>query len=190
MRWNTLALLVMGVLLVGAALVQTRPLAANGPTLRLIAPNGALSGSQPFDVQVQAEGVTDLAAFEFDVVYDANVISLTDITVNSFLGASSGCNADAQRCAAPLGPLAVSNGRKSVGGYTYGTGAGASGTGIVATLRFAPVASGTTSISLANPLVTNTQATPSTPTTQGDTVTIGQAAYRLYLPLLGRSSSN
>ena len=81
---------------------------------------------------------------------------------------------------APLRQIAVT----SVGAYSYGTGAGASGNVVVAVLHLRPTgAVGTTELQLANPLLTDVAANPLTPMTQGATLVLPT---RQFLPSIRR----
>ncbi len=84
-----------------------------------------------FDVEIIAENVTDLAAFEFDILYDpgvVNVINADDVKLGSFLGSTG-------RTAMATGPDIV-DGKLSYGAFTLGSTPGASGNGILATVTF------------------------------------------------------
>jgi len=186
MRQKVLALSLIALVLAGGFVLSARPTAAQGTTLRVVVPGGTVSGAQGFDVQVRVEGATNLGAFEFDVVYDPQVISLERFTPSRLLGTPANCDPNATRCVLSLGPLSPGNGRKSVGAYTYGTGAGPTGNGTLVTLRFTPIKPGSSQIQLEKALVTDTDANPTVPTTVGGSVTVGSASYHFWLPVLRR----
>ena len=74
----------------------------------------------------------------------------------------------------------------SVGGYTYGTGSGPSGNAVVATIRLATLGKiGALTVQPVNALLSNTAGSPTTPSTQGATITL-VAGQKLYLPLIRR----
>ncbi|HBY99091.1 MAG: cohesin domain-containing protein [Ardenticatenaceae bacterium] len=184
MRKNALVLTLFVLVLAGGLVLGAHPTAAEGTTLRLIAPGGTISGAGAFNVQVRVEGATNLGAYEFDVVYNPQVVALENAVPSNFLGATVNCNPNVARCVLTLGPLAPADGRKSVGAYTYGTGSGPSGNGTLVTLRFSPVSPGSSQIQLDKALITDTAANPTIPATEGTAVTVGSASYHFWLPVL------
>jgi hypothetical protein len=86
--------------------------------------------------------VSDLAAFQFDVLYDPAVVYVSDVTLGWFLGSGG-------RNTAALGPQIDNvNGRATFGGISYNTAPGAEGSGTLATLTFTPQTTGTTDLTL------------------------------------------
>jgi hypothetical protein len=142
------------------------------PTLALIGPSTPQPPTGVIDIQVSIAGAVNLAAFEFDLEYDRSLIQVTGIIPQPFLGATASCNPSAARCAVALGPLDRNN-TTSVGAYSYGTGSGATGAGVVAILRLQPTgASGTVSLRLSNALIADVAAMPVTPATQDATIVL------------------
>jgi len=117
--------------------VGPRPLLFS-PTPRLL---GADEGATTVDVIVQ--DVSDLAAFQFDVIYNPAVVQVSDVTLGWFLGSSG-------RTATALGPqIDNTAGRVTFGGISYGAAPGAEGSGTLATLTFTPQTTGTTNLTFA-----------------------------------------
>ena len=165
-----------------SGLVASSMLAAT-PTLTLVAPPNPQVVNQTIDVQVRVSGATGLAAFEFDLLYDRSLVQVTGITASTALGATASCNPGATRCAVALGPLDQTS-MTSVGTYSYGTGAGASGTLVLAVLHLQPTgAVGTTVLQMVNPLLTDVAANPLTPTTQNATLVLSRKSF---LPIIKR----
>ena len=90
--------------------------------------------SGPFTVDVVVDDVDDLGGFEFTMVYSPTVVQVDDVVLGPFL-ASTG------RSVSPVGPTIDNvNGLVTFGGFSYGSAAGPSGTGVLATITLSPVA--------------------------------------------------
>jgi len=126
------------------AYTATNP--AVGPRAFLLSPSSKRIGVDESNatVDVRVEDITDLGGFEFQLDYDPAIVYVDDVTLGSFLG-SGGKNT------AALGPT-IDNGSGSVtfGGFSYGSGTGADGTGTLATITFSPQVTGTTALTLSN----------------------------------------
>ncbi|MBI4772728.1 MAG: hypothetical protein HY788_00870 [Deltaproteobacteria bacterium] len=86
-----------------------------------------------FDVEVAIEDVSDLGAFEFNILYDPSVVRISDansVTLGPLLGSTG-------RSTMVLG-LNIDNsaGKLEYGAFTLGGGAGPSGNGVLATVSF------------------------------------------------------
>lgn len=126
------------------AYTATNP--AVGPRTFLLSPSTQRVGDDETSttVDVQIQDVSDLAAFEFEVTYNPDVVHVDDVTLGAFLGSGG-------RNTAALGPdIDNTAGRVTFGGFSYGTGSGADGSGTVATITFSPQMTGTTSLTLTN----------------------------------------
>ncbi len=143
------------------------------PTLSLVAPVDPQPITTTIDVEVVISDATDLAAFEFDLVYDRALLQVTGVTLSNLLGDTSiSCDPTLTRCAILLGPLEQPGGT-AVGAFTYGTGPGFNGSGVLATIHFQPTGlPGSTAVTIANPLLSNTTAGLTTPQTQDTAVTL------------------
>ncbi|HYN88808.1 MAG TPA: hypothetical protein VER55_09770 [Ardenticatenaceae bacterium] len=167
-----LALLVALLVTVGGLARAMARARADGPTLELVAPSGPQPATQPFDVEVWIRGASDLGAFEFDLESDRSRLRLTGLSLREFLGATEGCDPDVARCALALGPSDEGS-ATSVGAFSFGTGAGATGDGLLALLHFEPTGtSGTFALHLARALLTDTSANVTTPATRDATVVL------------------
>ncbi len=134
------------------------------PTLILSAPAGPLPPDAPIDVQLTITGTTNLGGFEFDLVYDPSLVTLTDMSLSSFMGETTNCDPNTSRCVAQLGPL-DQNTAVSLGAYSFGTGVGPNGDGLLATLHFTPTGqTGVTGLYLTNALLTDIDGSAITPT--------------------------
>ncbi len=172
-------------LLIGLSRTGVSSTQAVTPTLGLSAPAGPQPSSGTVEVQVVISDSANLAAFEFDLVYDRTLVQVQDFTLRALLGQGSGCNPSNARCAVALGPLDQIS-ATSLGAYSYGVGGGANGSGVLGTIRFKPLAKkGTVSLRLANALLSDTAGNPVTPSTQ-DTSFVLIESQQLYLPLLVR----
>ena len=155
------------------------------PTITLMGPTEPQPVTSPsIDVQVVITGTTNLAAFEFDLVYDRTLVEVTGITLGDFLGETSGCDPGMARCVVGLGPLQQTN-ATSMGTYSYGTGPGANGDGLLGTIHLQPTgAAGTTSLSLTNALIADVDViNPESPATNGTTLVLADTR-TLYLPII------
>ena len=81
------------------------------------------------------------------------------MTIDPAFGAESDCNAQNQRCAIALGPIADEPGTAHLGAITYGKALGLSGIGNLAVIHLAPTGRpGQTSLTMSNALVTDVSA--------------------------------
>jgi hypothetical protein len=142
------------------------------PALILTAPSTPQPSNHSIDIELSIVGASNLAAFEFALEYDRALVQLTGITPRAFLGATAGCNPSASRCVVALGPLEQGS-ATAVGAYSYGTGPGANGDGVLAVLHFQPTgADGTVVLHMSNALVVDVAAVPTTPATQDATLVL------------------
>lgn len=126
------------------AYTATNPV--QGPRPLLFSPASQQVGDDEVStvVDVRVQDVDDLAAFQFDVVFDPAVLQVQDVTLGAFLGSGG-------RSTSPLGPTVDNTaGRVSFGAFSYGTGTGADGSGTLATITFAPQDTGTASLAFEN----------------------------------------
>jgi hypothetical protein len=141
-----LGVAVLSVSIAGAALAQS-----DQPRMSVEAPTQEVKkGDANIQVNVVADGVTNLAAFQFSLSYDSSVIKYVNVEGGSFLGSTG----REMQCPEPkvdsgnpevltfncvtLGPP------PSVPGGTEG----ASGSGVLATVTFSPIGGGTTPLDL------------------------------------------
>lgn len=143
------------------------------PTLSLVAPTDPQPITTTIDVDVVIANATDLAAFEFDLVYDRSLLQVTGMTLSNLLGdASAGCDPASTRCVIQLGPLEQPGGT-AVGAFTYGAGPGFTGDGVLATIHFQPTGlPGSTAVTINGALLADTTAGISLPQTQDATISL------------------
>ncbi|MGA2285071.1 MAG: cohesin domain-containing protein [Dehalococcoidia bacterium] len=129
-----------------------------------------------FSVDVRVSDVSNLGAFQFDVVFDPAVLQVQSVTEGPFLkgsGRSTFCMSN---------DLAA--GTKRYGCASGGTQAGADGSGILATVTFSPLAQAESSINLDQGELYTPIADPIDATWQGGSVRIGQASSSTVAPTL------
>ncbi len=171
-----------------AEAVSAAPVAP--PALALSGPESVPATAATIDVVVNVSGAVDLAAFEADLGYDPALVEVTGITAGGFLGETSpGCDPYAARCEAVLGPLPQGADRAAIGGYAFGTGEPAGGSGTLATVHLAPTgATGVLTLTLSGAIAADAAATPITPTVQGTVIRIVGEGHEVYLPLILKGS--
>lgn len=99
----------------------------------------------PFAMNLVVADAVDLYAFQFDVVFDPAVLSVTAVNAGGFLAAAGG--------GADFVPGSIDNGWGSVSftaGTLLGPGPGVAGSGVLASLLLQPQAVGMGQVSLAN----------------------------------------
>ena len=106
-----------------------------------------------FDVEVAIEDVSDLGAFEFEILYDSSVVRILDtssVTLGSFLGSTG-------RSALALDPK-IDNvaGKLEYGAVSFTGGAGPNGNGVLATVSFTVQTRTNSQLNLDNIVVLNT----------------------------------
>lgn len=143
-----LALLVALALVLGlvqASAISAEPAAA---TFRVVGPASPVAQGQQFSVTIMAESVQNLGAFEFQYKFNSSVAS-TDASkfqLSGFLG-STGRTTGQLRLDGSGGPL--------YGAYSYGKPAGPSGSQAVATVTMTAAGAGSSSLQLADLVVTD-----------------------------------
>lgn len=131
--------LVMAVFLVGWV-------AAAGATVTLNPPAETVAPGGEFVTEVTIQGADAVLGFQFDAVFDAEMVELSGFELGPWLGSTG-------RSPAPLGPAPSRSGSgATVGGYTLGAAEtpGASGDGLLATLRWKAKGAGDTELKLEN----------------------------------------
>jgi hypothetical protein len=132
----------------------------------------------PFTMNVVITRTTDLGGFEFDLIFDPTIVTITNITIGNFLS-SSGNNVMA------LGPRGIGNGHLVFGGFGYGMNNGSSGNGTLATLELVTLGGTTTTLRLEDMQLVNSDATriPLHLVGEGHI----RAGWQIYLPLVLRN---
>ena len=128
---------------------------AAGTSIERIVPSSQTVSvtSSSFTTDVTVEQVTDLGAYEVLITFDSSVISVVGAVDGGFLGSTGRF----VFCPTPFTEtISGSLLRLHFGCVTSGSGAGPSGTGLLATITWAPIVDGTTTLhlepSLATPL--------------------------------------
>ncbi len=119
---------------------------AAGATVTLSPPDQPVAPGSEFATSVMIQGGDAVLGFQFDVVFDAAMVELTGFELGPWLGSTG-------RSPAPLGPAPSRSGSgATVGGYTLGSAEtpGASGDGLLATLRWKSKGTGDTELKLEN----------------------------------------
>jgi hypothetical protein len=135
----TAIVLVLAVLLVGRV-------AAAGATVTLNPPAETIAPGGDFATEVMIQDADAVLGFQFDAVFDAEMVELTGFELGPWLGSTG-------RSPAPLGPAPSRSGSgATIGGYTLGAAEtpGASGDGLLATLRWKAKGTGDTELKLEN----------------------------------------
>ncbi len=119
-----------------------------------------------FTVDLTVEDVTNLASFQIDLVYDPAIVSVSGVSVAAFLGSTG-------RVVAPVGPT-IDNlaGKVTFGAFSFGSPAGASGAGMLATITFLPKSVGATALRLQATTLSDPAATAVSVTTADGRVEI------------------
>lgn len=101
---------------------------------------------ETFNVDIAIQNVTNLGAFQFDVVYNTSVVHADGAQMGSFPGSTG-------RNVIPAGPNIDNDnspGKLTYGCASFGTNAGPNGNGVLATLTFTSQNSGNTNLELQN----------------------------------------
>jgi len=150
-----------------AAQTATPDAGAQAASVRLEVPSGPIGADDPpFAVQVIADDVTNLGAFEFDLLYQPSTVNLVNVEVGPFLG-SSGRRVqclDPQMAAGSVHFVCVTIGA---------TPAGPDGSGVIATLTFDPTANGSSFLRFGETVLAGPDGQPIPATTADGSVTIG-----------------
>lgn len=119
---------------------------AAGATVTLNPPAETVAPEGEFATEVMIQDAEAVLGFQFDAVFDAEMVELTGIELGPWLGSTG-------RSPAPLGPAPSRSGTgATVGGYTLGSAEtpGASGDGLLVTLRWKAKGTGDTELKLEN----------------------------------------
>jgi hypothetical protein len=157
-------------------------LASALPTLSIQPPSTSVSPGQTFSLGVNIAGVQDLFAFQFDLSFAPGILAATNITEGSFLSGLP----PAMPPPGKLGggdptffiPGTIDNTAGSIA-FTadslLGPTAGVSGDGVLATVDFDALGSGSTLIDLANILLLDSQGAEIPFSIQNGSVYVGAA---------------
>ncbi len=161
------------------------------PSLRLTPDRLTLDPGATGVLELRAQAVQDLAAFEADLAFDPTVVAVE--RVERVIGTEAQPTPSRGWSSLPTssdaGYIQLGAGRVSFGAYSYGTDnpPGAQGDAILARLTVRAVRSGQSSLRLTRALLANTEAQATTPTTSDGLVVVTGAGYSLFLPYLAAS---
>lgn len=142
MRWLLVVGLAVGLLGYGAWRLNSA--SGAGATLSMSgAPASVAAGGPAFSVSISVAGVTNLAAYEWQLAFDPNVVAFESATDGSFLGSTGRAVSCALPPAADLEP-----GNVLFGCETTGSASGPNGSGLLSSARFQVVAGGAPDIHL------------------------------------------
>lgn len=165
--------------------ISSRSDAQTAATVRVIGPAAAVAAGQPFVVTIAMENAHDLGAFEFEYHFNSAVATTTanNIQLGGLLGSTGRTTGQLRLASAPGQP-----GTPLFGAYSYGTGAGPNGNGVLATVAMAAAAPGVSQLRLTGLKVTNAQGVEYVVSSVDGSVTVVAATRLIYLPLLRRSN--
>ncbi|MGB9872617.1 MAG: VWA domain-containing protein [Anaerolineae bacterium] len=124
-----------------------------------------LSGGT-FTMDIVAQDVTNLAAYQVELTYNPAIVHVTAVTPGPFLGSTG-------RTVSPVGPV-IDNAAGIVrfGAFTFGAQPGVNGTGVLATITFQPRARGTSNLHLQNLQLADPNGNPLSATTEDGQVEV------------------
>lgn len=167
----------------GSAPPRTSPANPVAPATLRFAPAGAVLGvGEVVTLTVEVAGAQDLGGFQFDLTdYDPSVVQIENMGLGTFLGSTG-------RMTGLLGPQIDNANRKAVmGGYSYAQAkSGASGDGPLAWVRLRKVGAGSSSLTLDQTMLVNTQA--QLQVSAGSSVKIVPRVGQVHLPLILRNA--
>jgi hypothetical protein len=141
-------------------------------SVRVVAPAAWPPNGGSFEVRVEAEGVTDLAAFELKLAFDPSILAYEGVEPGPFLGSTG-------RSVSCLDPDFFTLQRDIFFFACSTTGPeplGPSGAGVLATVRFRPGGRGPSPLDLSAVKLTNTRGQPIPAVAQGSSVVIATSA--------------
>ena len=130
---------------------------APGTRVRIEPADSVVSLNETFVVQVIIEEADDLGGFEFGLTYDSSILEVTDAVLGDFLGSTGRSVA-----LAPIGPeVNDAQGRVTLVGFSFGSGPGPSGMGVLAAITCIAQGEGSTVLGLQQVRVVDTAPSPS-----------------------------
>ncbi|MBV7339861.1 cohesin domain-containing protein [Chloroflexi bacterium TSY] len=159
---------------------------ASGSVIQLIVPDGQQTVHELLEIEIRVTQAVNLAAWEFDLSYDPELIQIDRLTPHSFFGNEQSCQPTKQRCVLTLGPLDASANKIALGGVSYGQNVGVNGDGVLAVLRVRPTGrGGKSALTITNPRFVDLHGNLSIPASQDEVLVLGQQK-SFYLPLITR----
>ncbi len=150
--------------------------AADNTQVRIEPMDLVVGPSETFTIQVVIEGANDLGAFQFELTYDPAILQVTEAALGDFLGSTG-------RSGVPVGPeVDNQKGRVKLGAISFGSAAGPSGSGVLATITCVAQGEGSTVLRLLDVQVLNTEANAQSVTVQNGQVVARGAATPTPIP--------
>lgn len=145
----------------------TMPPATSGgpPRLTLVPPSITVPISAPVPMTLQIAGAADLFAAPLRIRYDKALLSLRDVTAGNFLSGDGQRATFSKNILNDVGEATITFNRPAGAG-------GVNGDGVILTLQFQAVGRGTTTVSVVEPGLKNSQMQPINVTAPSATVTI------------------
>ena len=162
-------LIIIGLLTLIVASVSIPEVGATAPGTRVrIEPADLVADlNETFVIQVVIEEANDLGAFQFNLTYDPSIVQVTEATLGDFLESTG-------NFAVAIGhEVNNAEGRVTLGAISFGSAAGPSGTGVLATITCIAQGEGSTALGLQEVQVLDTAAS-----VQWVTVKDGQVVVR------------
>jgi predicted secreted protein len=103
-------------------------------------------GAVDASVDIAIENAANVGGYQVDLAYDPSIVSVQEVKPGTFMGSTG-------RTVMPLSSIDNTAGLVTFGASTIGSQSGASGSGILATLKLLPKAKGTTALDLQNLLL-------------------------------------
>jgi len=126
--------------------ISTTILSGQNLTVKVEPTEKTVALGETFTVDIIIQNVTNLGAFQFDVVYTTDIVHAEASEMGIFLGSTG-------RTVIPVGPEidnASPTGKLTYGGATFGASAGPNGSGVLTKLSFIAQNSGNTVLELQN----------------------------------------
>lgn len=167
------------------AVASSRSDAQQPASVRVVGPSAPVAAGQSFAVTIAIQNAQDLGAFEFEYNFNPAIATTAvgNIQLGSMLGSSGRTTGELRMASAPGRP-----GVPLYGAYSYGTGAGPNGSGVLATATMTAVAPGVSPLSLTGLKVTNAVGDEYTVSVTAGSVTVVTSPRSIYLPLLRRTN--
>lgn len=163
----------MLVMMIAVALFKVSGIRAGTTNLSLTAVATTIGPGDPLDLDLVVSNGLDLAAYEFELIYDSTFFTYTDIVHTNLVGQTGACDPAGQRCLVVLGPKG-SEGDQELGAYSYGNGPSYTGDGTLATMRLQSTGTtGTTTIYLRRGLTASDDAIADNSSDAAITITVG-----------------
>ncbi|NOZ05885.1 MAG: hypothetical protein GXP41_05975 [Chloroflexi bacterium] len=147
------------------------PTPPSGGTVVYIDPAQATAGlNGTLNVELKVANVVNMGGYELVINFDPAIVQVQNVTLGNFLSSTG-------RTVSPLGP-SVDNtaGRISIGSFSFGSQAGPSGEGTLATIVMTPQAQGTSALTLSGLTLTDSAGNAIAATTQDGAITINATA--------------